>query len=119
MMISKIKFAIKISSLVAVHLLALTVVSNLILAHEQLEQIPKLRDDTHDQLFAGSQQLHHGSIPGHYEFEVAPKMEPPAVRKPPYLQSSQMCPGSGEFNLLKVIHSSASRLKICFREIEN
>lgn len=34
--------------------------------------------------------------PGHYEFEVAPNLEPPSVRKPPYKQSSQQCPGSGE-----------------------
>lgn len=38
---------------------------------------------------------HNHNIPGHYEFEVAPKMEPPTVRKPPYQQSAQMCPGSG------------------------
>ena len=36
------------------------------------------------------------NTPGHYEFEVAPKMEPPTVRRPPYLQSTQLCPGSGE-----------------------
>lgn len=35
------------------------------------------------------------NIPGHYEFEVAPKMEPPTVKKPPYVQSAQLCPGSG------------------------
>lgn len=34
--------------------------------------------------------------PGHYEFDVAPKMEPPSVRKPPYRQTAQVCPGSGK-----------------------
>lgn len=42
------------------------------------------------------QQQHHNS-PGHYEFEVAPKLEPPSVRKPPYSQSQQHCAGSGKF----------------------
>jgi len=35
-------------------------------------------------------------IPGHYEFEVAPKMEPPVVRGPPFKQTNQVCPGTGE-----------------------
>ena len=39
---------------------------------------------------------HHGGSPGHYEFEVAPKMEPPSVRRPPYRQTDQLCPGSGK-----------------------
>lgn len=34
--------------------------------------------------------------PGHYEFEVAPKMEPPGAPKPPFKQASNSCPGSGE-----------------------
>jgi hypothetical protein len=34
--------------------------------------------------------------PGHYEFEVAPKMEPPSAPKPPFKQSSAVCPGSGK-----------------------
>lgn len=43
------------------------------------------------------QQQQSPPMPGHYEFEVAPKMEPPSVRRPPYQQTStQVCPGSGE-----------------------
>lgn len=44
---------------------------------------------------AASRQADHNA-PGHYEFEMAPKMEPPSVRKPPYIQSALMCPGSGK-----------------------
>lgn len=45
----------------------------------------------------GARQQASSSMPGHYEFEVAPKMEPPSVRKPPYQQSAtQSCPESGE-----------------------
>lgn len=47
--------------------------------------------------FSGGRQQASSSMPGHYEFEVAPKMEPPSVRKPPYQQSAtQSCPESGE-----------------------
>lgn len=35
--------------------------------------------------------------PGHYEFEVAPKLEPPSVRKPPYKASIFSCAGAGKF----------------------
>lgn len=48
-----------------------------------------------NQLLTDNQQ--HLNVPGHYEFEVAPKMEPPSVRKPPYQQSRQTCPGSSEY----------------------
>lgn len=41
-------------------------------------------------------QRQQQQTPGHYEFEVAPNLEPPSVRKPPYKQSNQQCPGSGE-----------------------
>lgn len=48
-------------------------------------------------LVGGSSSRQQSSMPGHYEFEVAPNMEPPSVRRPPYEQSStQNCPGSGE-----------------------
>lgn len=52
-----------------------------------------------EELWAGREQQSAINAPGHYEFEVAPKMEPPTVRRPPYLQSTQLCPGSGEFDL--------------------
>ena len=42
------------------------------------------------------QQQQHSGTPGHYEFEVAPKMEPPSARRPPFKQTNQLCPGSGE-----------------------
>lgn len=45
---------------------------------------------------AEANQPQRYNLPGHYEFEVAPKMEPPSVRKPPYQQSAQLCPGTGE-----------------------
>lgn len=54
------------------------------------------QNNNNDNNFLQHQNNHH-NIPGHYEFEVAPKMEPPAVRKPPYPQSAQLCPGSGKF----------------------
>lgn len=41
-------------------------------------------------------QQRHQNTPGHYEFEVAPQMEPPSVRKPPYVQTATVCAGSGE-----------------------
>lgn len=44
----------------------------------------------------GGGQQRQNQQPGHYEFDVAPKMEPPSVRKPPYRQTDQQCPGSGE-----------------------
>lgn len=47
-----------------------------------------------NQLLTDNQQ--HQNVPGHYEFEMAPKMEPPSVRKPPYQQSGQICPGSSK-----------------------
>lgn len=34
--------------------------------------------------------------PGHYEFEVAPKMEPPGAPRPPFKQANSVCPGSGK-----------------------
>lgn len=42
------------------------------------------------------QPTHGGDTPGHYEFEVAPRMEPPGAPKPPFHQASTSCPGSGE-----------------------
>lgn len=49
-------------------------------------------------LLAASQlEVQHQNSPGHYEFEVAPKLEPPIVRKPPYKQSQQRCSGTGKF----------------------
>lgn len=42
-----------------------------------------------------SNQHQHGT-PGHYEFEVAPKMEPPSAPRPPFKQANFVCPGSGK-----------------------
>lgn len=61
-----------------------------------------LMSSIQSQIQQQQQQVHSNSIPGHYEFEVAPKMEPPAVRKPPYQQSAQLCPGSGELTISNV-----------------
>lgn len=47
-------------------------------------------------LAAGQLEQQHHNSPGHYEFEVAPKLEPPSVRKPPYQQTKHQCAGSGK-----------------------
>lgn len=44
-----------------------------------------------------SQQQHQHGTPGHYEFEVVPKMEPPSAPRPPFKQANHACPGSGKF----------------------
>lgn len=36
-------------------------------------------------------------MPGYYEFEVAPKMEPPSVKRQQYKHSAQICPGSSKY----------------------
>ena len=53
--------------------------------------------DSSDLLAAANQFGGERNSPGHYEFEAAPQMEPPSVRKPPYTQTEQDCPGSGKF----------------------
>lgn len=58
---------------------------------QQIQQIQQV------QQIQQQQQQHNANL-GHYDFEVAPKMEPPSVRKPPYLQSAQVCPGSGKLD---------------------
>lgn len=46
---------------------------------------------------AAASEANSHKQPGHYAFEVAPNMEPPSVRKPPYTQSAQLCRGSDLF----------------------
>lgn len=100
-MISRINIANKISLLQLLLFVAVTSIRTITIAigqqHQQNDQIYNFEDNQQEQLFANSQQqVHHDSIPGHYKFELAPKMEPPTVRKPPYQQSGQVCPGLGK-----------------------
>lgn len=106
-MISRINFAIKISLLQLLLFISATSIKTVTLAvgqqqyqhQHQHDRIYNLEDNQIEQLFANSQkEVHHDSIPGHYKFELAPKMEPPTVKKPPYQQSGQLCPGLGEYN---------------------
>lgn len=102
MMISRINFAIKISLLKLLLLIiaaAAAAISSTLAIGQQNDQIYNL-DENQEQLFESSQlqqqQIHDGQMPGHFKFELAPKMEPPTVRKPPYQQSGQVCPGLGK-----------------------
>lgn len=83
--------------LLLIGLLLLIVGSN---ESQQADQVYRLDEQQQqqlvNQLLSDNQQ--HLNVPGHYEFEMAPKMEPPSVRKPPYQQSAQICPGSSKFS---------------------
>lgn len=99
-MISRINFAIKISLLKLLLLfIAAAAISSNLATGQQNDQIYNLIENQ-EQLFENSQlqqqQIHNDEMPGHFKFELAPKMEPPTVRKPPYQQSGQVCPGLGK-----------------------
>jgi len=103
-MISKLSAAKQISCLSRPLLIAIAVLSlSYSLPFVSSNELHRLDENGQslsvNQLLAANQQQqhHHHNIPGHYEFEVAPKMEPPSVRKPPYQQSVSACPGSGKF----------------------
>lgn len=92
-MISALKHAISPREL---FLIGLVLVFGPIKNHA--DQVYRLDEQQHQQLVNSllTDNQQHQNVPGHFEFEMAPKMEPPSVRKPPYQQSSQLCSGTGK-----------------------
>lgn len=78
----------------------------IVLAIGQMGLVGAMQANNNVELLAMTNADRHHNSPGHYEFEMAPKMEPPSVRKPPYLQSAFVCPGSGEFNAPTLLASA-------------
>lgn len=48
------------------------------------------------QLYGQTSESNNHKLPGHYEFEVAPRLEPPSIKKQPYYSSSATCSGLSE-----------------------